>query len=85
MERYGFREILECGAARLAHTGRPELALQAHLELFTAIENRDEKLAEPHAREHIRQALLARLKQQRSIVAKSRQTPIDSQDEETTI
>ena len=60
------------GQSTLAHTGRPELALEEHLALFDAIEKRDERRAEECAREHIRQALLARLKLQREIMAKRR-------------
>jgi len=54
------------GQSTLAHTGRPEIAYKEHLELFASIEAHDEKQAEATAREHIRQALLARLKQQRA-------------------
>lgn len=73
------------GQSTLAHTGRPELALQEHLELFDAIEKRDEKRAEACAREHIRQALLARLKLQRAAMAKRRavQPSIESIQQET--
>lgn len=60
------------GQSTLAHTGRPELAYGEHLELFQAIERRDEKQAEACAREHIRQALLARFKQQRAAMAHRR-------------
>ncbi len=60
------------GQSTLAHTGRPELALEEHLALFDAIEKRDERRAEECAREHIRQALLARLKLQREVMAKRR-------------
>jgi len=73
------------GQSTLAHTGRPELALQEHLALFDAIEKRDEKRAEACAREHIRQALLARLKLQRAAMAKRRagQPSIESIQQET--
>lgn len=54
------------GQSTLAHTGRPQKALQEHRELFRAIEQRDEELAVLCARQHIRQALLARLQQQRT-------------------
>src|SRR5690606_32531191 len=60
------------GQSTLAHTGRPELALHEHLALFDAIANRDEDRAEACAREHIRQALLARLKLQRELMAQRR-------------
>lgn len=72
------------GQSTLAHTGRPELALQEHVELFNAIHDRDEKRAEASAREHIRQALLARLKQQRALMGQRRETPTDSYNEEGT-
>lgn len=54
------------GQSTLAHTGRPQKALHEHLELFHAIEQRDEEQAVLCARKHIRQALLARLQQQRT-------------------
>ncbi len=54
------------GQSTLAHTGRPALAYQEHMTLFNAIAARDADHAEQEARSHIRQALLARLKQQRS-------------------
>jgi DNA-binding GntR family transcriptional regulator len=54
------------GQSTLAHTGRPELAYTEHMTLFDAIAARDADRAEREARSHIRQALLARLKQQRS-------------------
>jgi DNA-binding GntR family transcriptional regulator len=54
------------GQSTLAHTGRPELAYTEHMTLFDAIAARDADRAEQEARSHIRQALLARLKQQRS-------------------
>lgn len=54
------------GQSTLAHTGRPALAYQEHMTLFNAIAARDADRAEQEARSHIRQALLARLKQQRS-------------------
>jgi DNA-binding GntR family transcriptional regulator len=57
------------GQSTLAHTGRPEKAYKEHLALFNAIEKRNEEEAEASARQHIRQALLARLKQQRTIAA----------------
>lgn len=72
------------GQSTLAHTGRPQVALREHLELFKAIEARDEKRAEACAREHIRQALLARLKQQRArMAAHSNETTTDTNQEET--
>jgi len=54
------------GQSTLAHTGRPALAYTEHMTLFDAIAARDADRAEQEARSHIRQALLARLKQQRS-------------------
>ncbi len=54
------------GQSTLAHTGRPALAHQEHAILFEAIAARDADRAEQEARSHIRQALLARLKQQRT-------------------
>ncbi|HWK72057.1 MAG TPA: GntR family transcriptional regulator [Burkholderiaceae bacterium] len=57
------------GQSTLAHTGRPALAYQEHMTLFDAIAARDADRAEQEARSHIRQALLARLKQQRSAPA----------------
>ncbi|MFW7343712.1 GntR family transcriptional regulator [Pollutimonas sp. H1-120] len=57
------------GQSTLAHTGRPALAYQEHMTLFNAIAARDADHAEQEARSHIRQALLARLKQQRSTPA----------------
>ncbi|MGB3288280.1 MAG: GntR family transcriptional regulator [Burkholderiaceae bacterium] len=54
------------GQSTLAHTGRPALAHKEHSTLFEAIAARDADRAEQEARSHIRQALLARLKQQRS-------------------
>src|SRR3546814_18120634 len=53
------------GQSTLAHTGRPALAYQEHMTLFEAIAARDADGAEQEARSHIRQALLARLKQHR--------------------
>lgn len=74
------------GQSTLAHTGRPEVALREHLQLFEAIEKRDEQQAEACAREHIRQALLARLKQQRAVMAKRRTASqsTESMQEEST-
>jgi DNA-binding GntR family transcriptional regulator len=54
------------GQSTLAHTGRPELAYQEHMTVFEAIAARDADRAEQEARSHIRQALLARLKQYRT-------------------
>lgn len=72
------------GQSTLAHTGRPELALREHMALFDAIHDRDEKRAEECAREHIRQALLARLKQQRELKAKRREAASsDTEPQET--
>lgn len=67
------------GQSTLAHTGRPELALEEHLALFEAIEKRDEKRAEECAREHIRQALLARLKLQREAMARRRASSVSNE------
>ena len=53
------------GQSTLAHTGRPEVAYEEHLAIANAIAARDLDLAEQTARFHIRQALLARLAQQR--------------------
>lgn len=59
------------GQSTLAHTGRPQKAYEEHLELFKAIEQHDEEMAVLCARNHIRQALLARLQQQRTVTSAS--------------
>lgn len=51
------------GQSTLAHTGRPQLAYQEHMKLFEAIAARNADGADQEARSHIRQALMARLRQ----------------------
>src|SRR3546814_11749710 len=65
------------GQSTLAHTGRPALAYQEHMTLFEAIAARDADGAEKEARSHIRQALLARLKQHRQAPTRTIKTNID--------